>query len=96
MVKAMGAFCGGLHEGLACGSLCAAKVAIWIAEEDSRKAREELGPELMEWFKERFGSWNCAEILEGDQSRKKTLCPIIVEDTYTKLRDILEDIGAVG
>jgi len=95
LIKAMGAFCGGLHEGLACGTLCAAKAALFLAEEDYDKARDELGPELMRWFKERFGYWNCDDLLEGDMERKLTLCPIIIEDTYIKLRDMLEDIGAV-
>jgi len=95
LIKAMGAYCGGLHEGLACGTLCAASSVLFLAEEDFDKARDELRPELMEWFKERFGSWNCHEILEGDYSRKPKVCPIIVEDTYTKLRDMLEDIGAL-
>jgi len=95
LVKSMGAFCGGLHEGLACGTLCAAKAVLFLAEEDYYKAHDELGPEMMEWFRERFGTWNCADLLEGDQSRKLTLCPIIVEDTYIKLRDMLEDIGAI-
>ena len=95
LIKAMGAYCGGLHEGLACGTLCAAKAALFIAGSDNPKVQSELGSELMRWFMERFGAWNCTELLEGDESRKLTLCPIIVEDTYTKLKDMLEDIGAI-
>jgi len=95
LVKSMGAFCGGLHEGLACGTLCAAKAVLFLAEEDYDKAHDELGPELMLWFRERFGAWNCHELLEGDISRKATLCPIIVEETYIKLRDMLEDAGVI-
>jgi hypothetical protein len=96
LIKAMGAYCGGLHEGLACGALCAANSALWLAEEDYDKAHDELGPEMMSWFKDRFGSWNCADILDGDVSRKQTFCPTLVADTYLKLLDMLEDIGAVG
>ena len=95
LVKSMGAFCGGLHEGLACGTLCAACSVLWLAEENKYKANDELGPEMMAWFKERFGAWNCDELLEGDPSRKPEVCPVIVEDTYNKLHDMLEDIGAV-
>ena len=94
-VKAMGAYCGGLHEGLACGALCAAKSALFIAEEDYGKAHDEHGPELMEWFRERFGAWNCAELLAGEPERRLSLCPVIMEDTYVKLYDMLEDIGVV-
>jgi len=95
LVKAMGAYCGGLHEWLACGTLCAAKAVLFLAEQDSGQAREELGPELMSWFKERFGSWNCWGLLEGDATHKPSVCPIIVEDTYIKLYEMLDDIGAV-
>ena len=95
MIKAMGAFCGGLHKRLTCGALCGAKAALFLAEEDPAKAREELGPELMEWFMERFGAWSCDELLGGDPERRFELCPGIMEDTYIKLYDMLEDIGAV-
>lgn len=95
IVRAMGAYCGGFKAGLACGALCAGKAALFIAEQDRGKAHDELGPEMMEWFRDRFGAWNCAELLEGDESRKQTLCPVIIEETYLKARDILEDIDAV-
>ena len=94
LVKSMGAFCGGLHEGLACGTLCAAKAVLFLADEDYPTAKEGTGPEIMRWFKERFGHWDCDVLLEGDMGRKQTLCPVIVEDTYIKLRDMLEDLGA--
>ena len=95
LIKAMGAFCGGLHEELTCGALCAAKAVLFLVAEDKDAAKEGPGPELMAWFKERFGTWTCADILEGDMSRKQTLCPTLTRDTYIKLRDMLEDIGAV-
>jgi len=95
LVKSMGAFCSGLHEELTCGALCAAKAVLFLAEEERDNAKDVSGPELMAWFKERFGTWTCADILEGDVSRKQTLCPSLIADTYIKLRDMLEDIGAV-
>jgi len=93
--KAMGAFCGGLHEELTCGTLCAAKAVLFLVEKDYVSAKEGTGAELMIWFKERFGSWICADLLDGDLGRKLTLCPTIVEDTYIKLRDMLEDMGVI-
>ena len=92
-VKSMGAFCGGLREGLACGTLCAAVAVLCIAEEDPVKAKNETCPEMMAWFKEHFGAWNCGELLEGDDTRRMTLCPVIIEETYIKLNDMLEDMG---
>ena len=95
LVKAMGAYCGGLHEGLACGALCAAKAALFLAEDDYPTKKEQLGPELMRWFKDRFGNWDCAALLEGDMERKQTMCPGLIAETYNKLYDMLEDIGAI-
>ena len=93
LVKAMGAFCGGLHEGLACGALCAAVAVLWLAEEDPVKAHDKIGPEMMAWFKKQYGAWNCEDLLEGDKKRMATLCPVIMEETYIKTREMLEDIG---
>lgn len=92
--KSMGAFCGGLHEGLGCGALSAANALLWLVEEDPAKAHDELGPEMMAWFKERFGAWNCAELLGDDpDASRRDLCPVIVAETFLKLRDMLEDMG---
>jgi C_GCAxxG_C_C family probable redox protein len=95
LVKAMGAFCGGLHVGRACGALCAACAVLWLAADSPAQAHDELGPEMMDWFKEHFGSWDCDDLLEGDETRHMTLCPNIIDDTYFKLREMLEDLGAV-
>ncbi|MDR3304930.1 MAG: C-GCAxxG-C-C family protein [Clostridiales Family XIII bacterium] len=95
LVRAMGAFCGGLGEGLACGTLCAAVGVLHVACEDPRTARGELQPVMMRWFFDRFGSCNCAELLDGDETRKLTHCPVFVEETYLKLREMLEDIGVL-
>ena len=93
LIKSMGAYCGGLHEGLSCGALCAAVAVLWIVEDDPIKAHDEIGPEMMAWFQERFGSWNCADLLDGDESWMMTLCPIIMEDTYLKVREMFDAMG---
>jgi len=95
LVRAMGAFCSGLRVGLACGTLCAAVSVLCVACDDALKAKTELAPEMTDWFLDRFGAWNCENLLEGDDTRRLTLCPVIVEETYYKLRDMLEDAGAV-
>jgi len=93
LIKAMGAFCGGMREGLVCGTLAAAVGALFVAAGNYEQARDELRPEFMKWFLERFGAYSCAEILDGDETRKTTLCPIIVEEAYCKLVEMLEDEG---
>jgi hypothetical protein len=84
-----------MREGLACGTLCAAVGVLYVASDDVRVMKEALASEMMTWFKTRFGAWNCAELLEGDETRKMTLCPVIVGDTYLKLREMLEDAGTL-
>jgi len=95
LVKAMGAFCGGLRAGLVCGALAAAVSVIFLTSENYEQARDEMRPEMMKWFLERYSSYSCADILNGDETRKITLCPIIVEETYCKLIGILEDTGVL-
>ena len=95
LFKAMGAFCGGMREGLVCGTLVAAVSVIFVIAESYEQARDELRPELMKWFLERFGSYSCEEILDGDETRKITHCPVIVEETYCKLVEMLEDEGVL-
>ena len=95
LVKAMGAFCGGLRAGLVCGTLAAAVSVLFTAAERYEQARDELRPEMMEWFLNQYGSYSCEELLDGDETRRLTLCPIIVEETYYKLIGILEDAGAL-
>ena len=93
LVKAMGAFCGGMREYLVCGTLAAAVSVIFTAAESYEQARDEMRPEMMKWFLERYGTYSCADLLDGDETRKITRCPIIVEETYCKLTEILEDAG---
>ena len=91
LVKAMGAFCGGMREGLVCGALAAAISVIFTAAESYEQARDELRPELMSWFLSRYGSYSCADIIGDDETRKITYCPIIIEETYCRLIEMLED-----
>ena len=92
LVKAMGAFCGGMREGLVCGTLAAAVSAIFVAAESYEQARDVLRPEMMNWFLEHYGSYSCADIIGDDEMRKITYCPILVEETYCKLTELLEDV----
>lgn len=93
LIKAMGAFCGGLREGLVCGALAAAVSVIFTVAESREQARDELRPEMMKWFHDRYGSYSCADLIDGDETRKTTLCPIIIEETYCRLLEMLEDTG---
>jgi C_GCAxxG_C_C family probable redox protein len=93
LVRAMGAFCGGMRRGMVCGTIAAATGAICVIAGSYEQARDELCPEMMKWFLERYGSYSCADLLDGDETRKITHCPVIVEETYCKLMEMLEDAG---
>jgi len=88
LIKAMGAFCEGLHVGSACGTFCAANSLCYIASEN-KAAAGGAALDFAAWFKERFGAYNCADLLDGDVSRKMTLCPQIIAESYAKLGEIL-------
>jgi hypothetical protein len=94
LIKAMGALCDGMGEGQVCGTLAAAVCALFMSADDMMQANRELRPEMMNWFFSRFGAFTCEEILDGNEMRRISECPIIVEETYEKLREMLEDIGA--
>ncbi|MCL2492456.1 MAG: C-GCAxxG-C-C family protein [Clostridiales bacterium] len=95
LVRAMGAFCGGMGAGLLCGALAGGVAAAYVACEDYAQAHDELRPEIIDWFKDRFGATECSDILEGDEMRKFTLCPGIMEEVYEKVHGILEEVGVL-
>ena len=91
LVKAMGATCVGMKEGLVCGTLVTAVSVLFVAAENRTQARDELRPKMMKWFLDRYGSYSCEDILDGDETRTFTYCPAVVAETYCKLIEILED-----
>jgi hypothetical protein len=88
---AMAAFCGGMKEGEVCGALAAAASALFIS--DYAAARERKLKELMTWFKDTFKTWDCRDILKGDDSRKQTVCPALIVQTYIKMDELLNALS---
>lgn len=87
LITAMTAFCDGMGEGKICGSLAAAIAALHVA--DTKKATDSWQDEFMDWFYDRFGDYDCFGIIEDDERKKISFCPIIVEETYMKLREYI-------
>ena len=87
--------CGGLSKGLVCGTLTGA--ACMLSLFDAVAAREEMIPELVEWFEdeniEKYGSVNCDDILEHERSNRVSRCPLLMEETYLQAKDILLSHG---
>ncbi len=91
---AAAALCMGVRSGLTCGALTGAAMLLNLL--DPEDAMGEMIPELAEWFAdtygEAYGSPDCRSILEGSMANK-IRCPMVVENTYRKARELLEDYG---
>jgi hypothetical protein len=88
LIAAMGAFCNGLDEGKLCGTLAAAAALLSVA--DARAAETERRAVLMDWFYDRFGGYDCDDILQGNDMNKLAICPGMIAETYEKLSELLE------
>jgi hypothetical protein len=84
LVQAMAAFCNGMGKGKICGTLAAAIAVLHVA--DPKGAVEQNQEELMDWFLDRFGGYDCEEIVHDDPLEKIRICPMLVEETYEQLR----------
>jgi hypothetical protein len=88
LVAAMRAFCHGMHEGKICGTLAAAVCVLYLA--DAEAAEASLRGELMDWFFDRYGGYDCYELIGDDDIKRMTECPVFVEETYLKLEEMLD------
>jgi len=81
LLKASAALCLGVRSGLTCGALTGAAMI----------------PELADWFQENYGEIyggsDCHSILGDNMANKALRCPQVVENTYRKARELLEDYG---
>ncbi|MDR2132424.1 MAG: C-GCAxxG-C-C family protein [Clostridiales Family XIII bacterium] len=87
LIAAMGAFCNGLEEGKLCGTLTAAVSLLFVA--DARAAESELRAALMDWFYDRFGGYDCEDILQGNEMNKIAVCPGMIAETYAMVCELL-------
>jgi len=91
LIQAAAGLCGGLHAGLDCGILSGAAclIALCLPEEAPSLIRE-----LVEWFKDQYGSVSCKELLGGDEkSGWLTKCPKMLAACYEKVWELLEERG---
>lgn len=95
LVRAAAGLCLGVRSGLICGALTGAAMMLCLF--DPALTAGEMIPELTEWFRdtygELYGGISCDEILERDIHNKAVRCPALVESTYRRAREILEDAG---
>jgi hypothetical protein len=88
LIMAMGAFCIGLEEGKLCGTLAAAVCLLFLADE--RAAQSGLRREMTDWFYDRFGGYDCEDIIQGNEMNKISVCPGMIAETYEKVCEMLD------
>ena len=95
LLKASASLCLGVRSGLTCGALTGAAMMMALFEPEA--AYSEMIPELADWFQENYGEIyggsDCRSILGDNMANKALRCPQVVENTYRKARELLEDYG---
>lgn len=92
MVQAIAGLCNGLHSGLVCGIISSSACLISLLRP---KDAPFLTNELLNWFVYNFqdtnGGITCKDILAGDPLNRTVKCPKLLEATYDKIWETLED-----
>ena len=88
-VKGAFGLCGGLHAGLACGTLTGA--AVLVSTICGKTDTLRITRELAGWFTERFGSTGCSEILERNPGLQDERCLSLVEEALTRVLELIDE-----
>ena len=90
LLRASASLCLGVRSGLT-------GAAMMMALFEPEAAYSEMIPELSDWFQENYGEIyggsDCRSILGDNMANKALRCPQVVENTYRKVRELLEDYG---
>ncbi|MGC9224578.1 MAG: DVU_1555 family C-GCAxxG-C-C protein [Terracidiphilus sp.] len=99
LLRAMAGLLAGMGAGKTCGALTGGCCVLGLYAgwgKPNSAPDDRLAPMLAEFvawfeseFKQRYGSIECAEILENDVRNKGSRCPGIVMESLAKLRQIL-------
>ena len=87
LLRASASLCLGVRSGLTCGALTGAAMMMALFEPEA--AYSEMIPELADWFQENYDEEQMEERIHEQALR----CPQVVENTYRKARELLEDYG---
>jgi hypothetical protein len=74
--------------GTFCGALTAA-IAVLYLEKDTDEAAA-AQDELMDWFADSFGEYDCEGVMSYQGMTREDLCPRIILATYLKLRTYID------
>lgn len=84
LVAAMSGLCNGLQIGSVCGILTAAVCFLSL-----QRADQSTMENFIDWFNYEYGSLGCDEILNGNPMNRREKCPVIVEETFERLKKVL-------
>lgn len=95
-IRALGALGGGMYARRTCGTLTGgvAMLSSYFTREEGEPEPEgykELAKELVEWFESDNGSIDCRDIVEFDWEEIMKTCPALLERTFLKCLEILEE-----
>jgi hypothetical protein len=76
------------EDGVFCGALAAAVAVLYAAQDDEHAA--DCQDELMDWFSDSFGSYNCKSFAQDMNIIREELCPKIILATYLRLRNYID------
>jgi hypothetical protein len=94
LLDAVAGLCSGMHLGLTCGILSGA--ACLLSLFDKQNAAVSMIPLLANWFEARckeFGGCSCEAILNDNPMNRIERCPMLLEETFEKCRELLAAFG---
>jgi hypothetical protein len=95
LIRAMRGLSMGMGIRHACGILTGIACAMSLADE--RLGYKIMFPELFKWFYETYGDDHggvlCAELMDGDDGNRPLRCPEMIDRTWEKACEILEENG---
>ena len=100
LIRAMHGLAGGLgFVGETCGALTGGACVLGLyagkgtPTEDDDPRLNFMVTDLVRWFKagygREYGSLRCADILAGDPNARATRCPLMVQGTFQKAKELL-------
>ena len=101
LVRCMRGLGGGMHSMHVCGTLTSGCCLLASYEEAERAMTAsnvflpsaEIIKSYVQWFEQRFGSLLCRDLIEGDRSKIRTLCPGLIKESFEKCIEILLENG---
>jgi len=94
-VSSARALCLGMRSGMLCGALTGSVCALGLFAPDNT----EMIQAMTDWFKDNYGgedgTCSCISLTKGDAFIRRTACPVIVNDSFDRVKKLLQDYGYI-